>query len=75
MASAGQRAAVPPDLGPTILSAIVSVEAMAESFGQIGGALASRSDRRAFKAARLAALTLAKRLRDVNRVLAGGGRR
>ena len=45
---------------------------MAESFRQIQGALASRSDRRAFKAARLAALTLAKRLRDVNRVLAGG---
>ena len=66
-----QLAAVPPDLGPTILSAIVGVEEMAESFGQIGGALASRSDRRAFKAAKLAALTLAKRLRDVHRVLAG----
>ena len=70
-----QRVAIPPDLGPTILSAIVSVEEMADSFRQIENVFASRSDRRAFKAARLAAQTLAKRLRDVNHVLAGGGRR
>ena len=45
---------------------------MGESFGRIEAELASRSDRRTFKAARLAAMTLAKRLRDVNHVLAGG---
>lgn len=66
-----QPAVVPPGLEADILGAIVGVEELAEAFGQIQGALAPRSDRRAFKAARLAALTLAKRLRDVNLVLAG----
>ena len=69
-----QIAAVPPNLRPTILTAIVGCEGMAESFGQLADVLASRSDRRAFRKAQLAAQTLANRLRDLHYVLAGDRR-